>query len=691
MSAGVIEMAKKTSAGNPAAKLDLVESGAMRAAGERSPREDRSGLGTGLRTGLRTLGPVSDLERHLPSEWWRTLFNSLYLETDGDIVENDRNTRQEVDLLVRSAALERNDRILDLCCGQGRHSLELARRGFPGVTGLDRSRYLIRLAKKRARQSDLQVSFHEGDARRFRLGDGEFHCVCILGNSFGYFDRPEDDLAVLEAVKRALASGGTLVMDLMDGEWMRDHFEPRSWEWVDQNHFVCRERALAGDRDRLISREVVVHAERGVIADQFYAERLYSKDRLDTLLTRAGFGNVRFHSVPAPDSPRSQDLGMVEHRLFASGEAPRRIQRLARRAALFPDVAVILGDPRLPDPVKRDGRFNEEDAETVARLKAALAEIPGYRFRYLDNHATLFADLRAQRPHFVLNFCDEGFNNDAFLEMHVPALLEMLDIPYSGAAPACVGVCYNKSLVRGVAEAIDLPVPAETYCTSDDLAATIPSGVFPALIKPNFGDSSIGITQDAVVHTWEEAIAYLGLLRQRLPGCPILIQEFLTGPEYSVGIIGNPGSNWRVLPILEVDYSRLDPALPRLLTYESKWLPDSPYWTQIAYREARLDEDTRRKITDYASILFERLGCRDYARFDFRADGAGEVKLLEVNPNPGWCWDGKLNLMAEMAGLRYSDLLRLIIETAQERVAAQRPGLVIPLAEGRAARAGRRA
>jgi len=632
------------------------------------------------RIGARTLGPVSDLERHLPSDWWRTLFNSLYLETDGDVIENDRNTADEVDLLIRSVGLERNDRILDLCCGQGRHSLELARRGFPHVTALDRSRYLVRLARKRAKQRGLQVSFHEGDARRFRLGDGEFHCVCILGNSFGYFERPEDDLAVLEAVKRALGSGGSLVMDLMDGDWMRHHFEARSWEWVDQNHFVCRERDLAGDGDRLISREVVVHAERGVIADQFYAERLYSKERLEALLKSAGFTNVRFHSLLAPDSHRNQDLGMVAHRLFVTSDAPRRARRMPRRAALFSDTTVILGDPNLPDPVKRNGRFNEEDAETVERFKTALGELPDYRFRFLDNHASLFADLRANRPHFVLNFCDEGFNNDAFMEMHVPAMLEMLDIPYSGAGPACLGLCYNKSLVRGIAQAIDVPVPAETYFNSDDLAATIPS-VFPALIKPNYGDSSIGITKDAVVHTWEEAITCLGRLRAQMPGCPILIQEFLTGPEYSVGIIGNPGQGYRVLPPLEVDYSRLDPALPQLLPYESKWIPDSPYWMQISYREARLDEEGRRKMIDYSNILFERLGCRDYARFDFRADAEGEIRLLEVNPNPGWCWDGKLNLMAEMAGLRYSDLLKLIIEAAQERVAAQHPGLVVPFVE----------
>ncbi|HEX3418003.1 MAG TPA: class I SAM-dependent methyltransferase, partial [Stellaceae bacterium] len=229
-------MGKKANGARPAAKAHLAHTGST------GPDLDHSE--PDRRIGARTLGPVSDLERHLPSDWWRTLFNSLYLETDGDIIENDRNTADEVDLLIRSIGLERNDRILDLCCGQGRHSLELASRGFPNVTGLDRSRYLIRLARKRAKQRNLQVSFHEGDARRFRLGDGDFHCVCVLGNSFGYFERPEDDLAVLEAVNRALASGGSLVMDLMDGDWMRHHFEPRSWEWVDQNHFVCRERDL---------------------------------------------------------------------------------------------------------------------------------------------------------------------------------------------------------------------------------------------------------------------------------------------------------------------------------------------------------------------------------------------------------------------------------------------------------------
>ena len=134
---------------------------------------------------------------------------------------------------------------------------------------------------------------------------------------------------------------------------------------------------------------------------------------------------------------------------------------------------------------------------------------------------------------------------------------------------------------------------------------------------------------------------------------------------------------------LEVDYSDLPGDLPMILGYESKWQPASPYWTRIRYLEARIDEETHRKLADWSTLLFERLGCRDYARFDFRANAQGEVKLLEANPNPGWCWDGKFNLMAELGGLSYADLLRLIIEGAQERVGATaRPAARTPVAVG---------
>lgn len=617
----------------------------------------------------RTLGPVQDLERHLPSEWWRTLFNSVYLKTDGDVVENERNTKKEIDLLVRCTGIEPNDRLLDLCCGQGRHCIELARRGFNYVTGLDRSRYLIRLARKRTKQEHLTVSFHEGDARRFRFPDDAFHCVTLFGNSFGYFEREDDDRAVLQQVRRVLRSGGILAMDIVDGDWMRAHYEPRSWEWIDENYFVCRERSLTSDGTRMLSREVVVHAEQGVIADQFYAERLYSRTAIHELLERLGFEHVRDHGTLNADSSREQDLGMMAHRMFVTAYSPRDPIVKPKRGPLFPEVTVLLGDPSLPDTVKLNGQFNDEDRVTITRMQQALSELGAYTFDYWSDHASLLSRLRSDPPKFVFNLCDEGFNNDAFKELHVPALLEMLGIPYTGAGPAALGLCYNKALVRAMAASLDIPVPLETYYDPEDQAATVPS-VLPALLKPNFGDSSIGITQQAVVNSAEELINYLEKLRDEFRGRPILVQEFLRGAEYSVGIVGNPGLNYHILPPLEVDYSGLPPDLPQILGYESKWVPDSPYWDSIKYHEATFDEETRRKLFDYSNLLFERLGCRDYARFDYRADADGTIKLLEVNPNPGWCWDGKFNIMAGFEGLRYADLLRMILEAAQERIAA---------------------
>ncbi|NMC63611.1 MAG: D-alanine--D-alanine ligase [SAR324 cluster bacterium] len=357
----------------------------------------------------------------------------------------------------------------------------------------------------------------------------------------------------------------------------------------------------------------------------------------------------------------------MANRLVCTGVVHKPTLALRAREQLYAETTVLLGDPTLPDSVKRGGTFNEEDMVTIQKMKDALATIPGVKFNYIDNHPSLINTLLSKRPKFVLNLCDEGFDNIATQELHVPALLEMLGIPYTGAGPQCLGMCYNKSLVAALAESLDIPVPLETYFDPDDQAANLPS-VFPALVKPNFGDNSIGITQNAVVRDSTELLEYLNKLWESMPNTPVLIQEFLSGPEYSIGIIGNPGLSMDYLPPLEVDYYGLDPKLPKILGYESKWDPNSPYWTQIKYKEAEIDEETRRKLYDYSSILFERLGCRDYARFDFRADAEGEVKLLEVNPNPGWCWDGKFNIMCGFAGMGYSEMLLRVLDAAEERI-----------------------
>jgi D-alanine-D-alanine ligase len=338
----------------------------------------------------------------------------------------------------------------------------------------------------------------------------------------------------------------------------------------------------------------------------------------------------------------------------------------------FPDVTVLMGDPRLPDATKANGRYGPEDLEAVARMKAALGRLTAYRFSYLDDHTRVISSLAANPPDFVLNLCDTGFGNVASRELHVPSLLEMLGIRYSGSPPACLAYCYDKALVRAVAAAHGIPVPAEVFVPGCDAGALPPTLSFPALVKPNTGDGSVGITRDAVVRDAREAQAYLGRLRHELPGADALVQEWLPGAEFALGLVGNPEHGFTVLPLLEVDYAGLDPTLPRILSYESKSVPDSPYWKQVRYRRAGIEAQRVAPLVRAAALLFGRLGCRDYARFDFRCDAGGVARLLEVNPNPAWCWDGKLQMMAGFAGWDEAELFARILEAAQLREAATR-------------------
>lgn len=344
----------------------------------------------------------------------------------------------------------------------------------------------------------------------------------------------------------------------------------------------------------------------------------------------------------------------------------REASRDAARAGGKLHVTVVLGDPRLGDKAKIGSRYSAEDLEAVERLKRALAGLDEYEFTYLDDHAALIDELRARPPALTLNFCDTGFRNNAFHELHVPAYLEMLGLPYSGSSPNCLGLCYDKAFVRAVAKAHGIPVPQETYVDVSEGSTALPA-VFPQLIKPSTGDGSVGITEDAVVGNAEEQSTYLARLRRELPERDVLVQEFLSGTEYGVSLVGNSGIGLRALPPMEVDYSELGEGLPQILSYASKTDPSSPYWSRIRYREARLGEGRRQRLIDYSMKLFSRLGCRDYARFDYRADRNGRIKLLEVNPNPAWCWDGKLAFMAGFAGHDYPALLRMILKAAEAR------------------------
>ena len=334
-------------------------------------------------------------------------------------------------------------------------------------------------------------------------------------------------------------------------------------------------------------------------------------------------------------------------------------------------VTVLLGDHRLPDLTKRGGRFLDEDFTTIRELKQALARMPSYAFRYLDRHGRMLADLGRRPPALVLNLCDNGLMNDPGREWEVAEALESLGVPYTGAGPLAMRRCYDKTLTTELAAKAGIPVPRQIAVASA-AEARPDTWDYPALIKPNEGDGSVAITRQALVRNAAEARAYVDFLAAQRPGRPFLVQEFLSGAEYTLATLGN-GKTLRVLPPLATDFSRLPPGLPHILCFEAKAVPDSPYWSGVRYDEAKLAPRARRNLEDMAAELARVLDLRDYSRIDFRAGADGTIKLLEANPNPAWAYDSKLVMMARLAGYDYAGLLGQIIAAAELRLGLRAP------------------
>jgi D-alanine-D-alanine ligase len=357
---------------------------------------------------------------------------------------------------------------------------------------------------------------------------------------------------------------------------------------------------------------------------------------------------------------------MMERRIVVSAIAKKEPSR--REVKRKKTVVVLLGDSSKPDPVKPYGIFDEDDIEVIAELKKALRDLKGYEFIFLENHDSLIQTLEKlkAKTDIVFNLCDEGFQNDPRKELHIPALLEILNIPYTGSPPHCLAICYDKSIVRAIAKDMRIPVPKGILINPEDTKFKVPFG-FPVIIKPAMGDGGFGITKENVVNSFEEFINVISNLRGNLGyDKPILVEEFLTGKDLTFGIIGNPPDHIS-LPIIEEDYSSLPDGYPKICGYEAKWLSDSPYWG-INSVPADLPRETEKFIKESSLKLFERLGCRDYCRFDWRLDKDGNPRLLEVNPNPSWCWDGHLAKMAKFAGISYQEMLKLILESALKRI-----------------------
>jgi D-alanine-D-alanine ligase len=212
--------------------------------------------------------------------------------------------------------LDKGAAVVDLCGGEGRHACALYRRGFRHVTVVDYSEFLVQTGAQMAASEGLGITFVRADARNTGLRDGSFDTALVMANSFGYFHDAADDRRFLEEAYRVLACKGKLLLDVVDAEFAKGNFQPRSWHEIGQDILVCRGRKL--DNDVVLSREIVISKKEGLIRDQAYSVRLYTAEKITHILEDVGFTPVTVHRGFCPhdqsvETPHRDEITSRNH------------------------------------------------------------------------------------------------------------------------------------------------------------------------------------------------------------------------------------------------------------------------------------------------------------------------------------------------------------------------------------------
>lgn len=221
---------------------------------------------------------------HEDDDFWRTFAPWMFHE------DRWEKTPEQVGQVLELLGLEPPASVLDLCCGPGRHSLELARRGFR-VTGVDRTEEYLNEARRRADEEDLDIEFVQRDMREF-VRPGAFDVALNLFTSFGYFHDPEDDRTVLRHVRESLKPGGRLLMDLMGREVLARIFRPHHWEERD-GLLLLQETNITDDWSWVESRWITVAATER--REFNLSHRLYAGTQLRDALLDCGFSEVSLY------------------------------------------------------------------------------------------------------------------------------------------------------------------------------------------------------------------------------------------------------------------------------------------------------------------------------------------------------------------------------------------------------------
>ncbi len=306
-----------------------------------------------------------------------------------------------------------------------------------------------------------------------------------------------------------------------------------------------------------------------------------------------------------------------------------------------------------------EGRDRNNDMESVVR---ALREL-GHEVKAYHVDIDLFERLKTDKADIDLafNLCDDGFFYNSELEPHLPAMLDVLGIPYTGGNYLTLALTLNKDIAKKLLAYHKLPTPRfQVFDTGDEGLGELN---FPLIVKPVHEDASIGIEDESVVRDEGRLRGRVGYIIEMYRQ-PALAEEFIDGREFSVGVVGNNES----LPLSEITFDGLPEGKPRLVNYDAKWKKDS-----VDYKEtkrscpAKVDDELGNRMRELALKAASLFGCRDYFRVDFRVDRDNQPYILEVNQSPDISEDAGLFAMAKVKGYTYRELINKIVKSAIKR------------------------
>jgi D-alanine-D-alanine ligase len=266
-------------------------------------------------------------------------------------------------------------------------------------------------------------------------------------------------------------------------------------------------------------------------------------------------------------------------------------------------------------------------------------------------------------------------------EAQVPALLDMLGLRYTASDVLTLATCLDKARTKEILAFHRIPTPAfRVFHPSADLDDSAASTLtFPLIVKPLHEGSSKGIFERSLVTSRRELDRQINeVLRQYQQ--PALVEEFLSGREFTVALMGN-GPGVEVLPIVEIMLDHLPPGAKPLYSYEAKWIWDDPAQPiDLLHCPAKVTSALQAEVESICQRAYHALRCRDWGRIDVRLDAAGRAHVLEINPLPGIQPDpdahSSFPLAARTHGLSYAQLIHRVVDLALKRYATESPPLL---------------